>query len=395
MPLVPSAKRQSNERARAELAASAEPSCDAPSGRVRTRIRHPPLSMPATSPPDQPAAPVPKSGHFVAIAGASQVARDLLYEARRPNLLRDDISAARRRFQAFRIPTTLPAAPRDRHASCFPVRRTTNGASPAAAGPRVSSSSQAMALAGGHQHAELTGGRPRKRSSKQLDQGDSMPQPERFEILVLGGGNGGMYLAWHMARSGRRTAVVERRWIGGSCPNINCLPSKNEIWSAKVADLTRHAARFGAMTGPVAIDMVRVRQRKREMVEGMIALALQEYKASGAELIMGSGRFVAPKTLEVELNDGGTRVLVGDRIFVNIGTHAAIPSVRGLEAAEPLTNIEALELDRLPSHLVVLGGGYVDLEMAQAYLRFGSRVTIIEQGPQDGRPAVPDVADLM
>ena len=94
-----------------------------------------------------------------------------------------------------------------------------------------------------------------------------MPQPERFEILVLGSGNGGMYLAWHMARSGRRTAVVERRWIGGSCPNINCLPSKNEIWSAKVADLVHHAASFGAMTGSVAIDMAKVRQRKRDMVE--------------------------------------------------------------------------------------------------------------------------------
>ena len=94
-----------------------------------------------------------------------------------------------------------------------------------------------------------------------------MPQPERCEILVLGSGNGGMFLAWHMARSGRRTAVVERRWIGGSCPNINCLPSKNEIWSAKVADLVHHAASFGAMTGSVAIDMAKVRQRKREMVE--------------------------------------------------------------------------------------------------------------------------------
>src|SRR5215475_1939013 len=117
-----------------------------------------------------------------------------------------------------------------------------------------------------------------------------MSQPERFDVLVLGSGNGGMYLAWHMARSGRRTAVVERRWIGGSCPNVNCLPSKNEIWSAKVADLMHHAARFGAITGPIATDMARVRQRKRDMVEGLIAMALQEYKGSGAQLIMGSGR---------------------------------------------------------------------------------------------------------
>src|SRR5712675_1922830 len=99
-----------------------------------------------------------------------------------------------------------------------------------------------------------------------------MSEPERFDILVLGSGEGGKYVAWHMARSGRRTAVVERRWIGGSCPNINCLPSKNEIWSAKVADLTHHAAKFGTETGPVRIDMAKVRQRKRDMVESLIAM---------------------------------------------------------------------------------------------------------------------------
>jgi pyruvate/2-oxoglutarate dehydrogenase complex dihydrolipoamide dehydrogenase (E3) component len=222
-----------------------------------------------------------------------------------------------------------------------------------------------------------------------------MAQPERFETLILGSGNGGMYLAWHTARSGRRTAVVERRWIGGSCPNINCLPSKNEIWSAKVADLVHHAASFGAKTGSVVIDMAKVRQRKRDMVKGEVAAVLQQYKSSGAELIMGTGHFVAPKTLEVRLNDGGTRMLVGDQVFVNIGTRATIPSVPGLDAAGPLTNIEALELDYVPQHLIVLGGGYVGLEMAQAYRRFGSRVTIIEHGPQLAGREDPDVADEM
>ncbi|HUB63806.1 MAG TPA: FAD-dependent oxidoreductase [Methylocella sp.] len=220
-----------------------------------------------------------------------------------------------------------------------------------------------------------------------------MPQTEQYETLVLGSGNGGMFLAWHMARSGRRTAVVERRLIGGSCPNTNCLPSKNEIWSAKVADLVHHAPHFGAMTGSVAIDMAKVRQRKRGMVEDMIAIHSQLYKASGAELIMGAGTFVAPKTLEVRLNDGGTRVLSGDQLFINIGTHAAIPNVPGLYAAGPLTNIEALELDYVPQHLIVLGGGYVGLEMAQAYRRFGSRVTIIEYGPQLAGREDQDVAD--
>ena len=220
-----------------------------------------------------------------------------------------------------------------------------------------------------------------------------MSQPERFEILILGNGAGGKLLAWHMARSGRRTAVVERRWIGGSCPNINCLPSKNEIWSAKVAHMVHHAAQFGTVTGPVAIDMAKVRQRKRDMVESQVAAHLQNYKTSGAELILGAGRFVAPKTLEVRLNDGGTRVLAGDQVFLNVGTHAAIPSVPGLEAARPLTNIEALELDYLPPHLIVLGGGYVGLEFAQAYRRFSSRVTVIQHGPQLMGQEDPDVAD--
>ena len=147
------------------------------------------------------------------------------------------------------------------------------------------------------------------------------------------------------------------------------------------------------MTGPVTTDMATVRQRKRDMVDREIALHLQNYKTSGAELIMGTGRFVAPKTLEVRLNDGGMRVLTGDQVFLNVGTHAAIPSIPGLEAARPLTHIEALELDYLPSHLVVLGGGYVGLELAQAYRRFGSRVTVIEKGPQIMSREDPDVAD--
>jgi pyruvate/2-oxoglutarate dehydrogenase complex dihydrolipoamide dehydrogenase (E3) component len=219
-----------------------------------------------------------------------------------------------------------------------------------------------------------------------------MAEPERYDILILGSGAGGKLLAWHLAGSGRRTAVVERRWIGGSCPNIACLPSKNEIWSAKVAHLVQQSAQYGLTTGPVTIDMAAVRRRKRAMVDELVAIHLQNYKSSGAELIMGSGRFVAPKTIAVSLNDGGTRLLAGDKVFVNVGTHAAIPNVPGLEAAGPLTHIEALELDYLPQHLIVLGGGYVGLELAQAYRRFGSRVTIIEQGRQLMGREDPDVA---
>jgi pyruvate/2-oxoglutarate dehydrogenase complex dihydrolipoamide dehydrogenase (E3) component len=227
-----------------------------------------------------------------------------------------------------------------------------------------------------------------------LEQKKLMPQSEQFEVLILGSGFGGKLLAWHLARSGRRTAVVERRWIGGSCPNIACLPSKNEIWSARIAHQAHHAAQFGTMiTGPVTTDIAKVRQRKRDMVNREIELHLHNYRTTGAELIMGSGRFVAPKTLEVRLNDGGGRVLAGDQVFLNLGTHAAIPPVPGLEAARPLTHIEALELDYAPSHLVVLGGGYVGLELAQAYRRFGSRVTVIETGAQLMAREDPDVVE--
>src|SRR5947209_652228 len=223
----------------------------------------------------------------------------------------------------------------------------------------------------------------------------NMPQAEPYEDVVLGSGAGGKLLAWHLARSGRRVAVVERRWIGGSCPNINCLPSKNEIWSAKVADLLHHAAQFGIVTGSVAVDMAKVRQRKREMVEGLVALHLDLYQKSGAELIMGDGRFVAPKTLEVRLRDGGTRLLKDERVFLNVGTRATTPPTAGLADARPLTHIEALELDRLPAHLIVLGGGYVGLEFAQAYRRFGSRVTVVQHGPQLLGQEDSDVADAI
>jgi pyruvate/2-oxoglutarate dehydrogenase complex dihydrolipoamide dehydrogenase (E3) component len=175
---------------------------------------------------------------------------------------------------------------------------------------------------------------------------------------------------------------VDRRWVGGSCPNIACMPSKNEIASAKVAHLARDGGPYGTVTGSVTVDMATVRRRKREMVERQITQHLQIYRSSGAELIMGSGRFLAPKTVEAKTNDGETRVLLADKVFLNVGTHAAIPNVPGLEAAQPLTHVEALELDYLPQHLIVIGGGYAGLEFAQAYRRFGSDITVIESGPQ-------------
>ena len=217
--------------------------------------------------------------------------------------------------------------------------------------------------------------------------------PETFDVVILGSGQGGKHLAWHLGQSGKRVAVVERRWVGGSCPAVACLPSKNELWSARVAHVARNAAGFGTIVDGVRTDMPKVRRRKQDMIDRVIELHLKAYKESGAELIMGSGRFIGPKTIEVALNEGGTRVLAGNEIVINVGTHAAMPDVPGLRDAHPLTHIEALELDELPAHLVVLGGGYTGIEMAQAYSRFGGRVTIIEPGPQIMGREDPDVAE--
>jgi pyruvate/2-oxoglutarate dehydrogenase complex dihydrolipoamide dehydrogenase (E3) component len=209
-----------------------------------------------------------------------------------------------------------------------------------------------------------------------------MPEIEQFDVVILGSGQGGKLLAWHLSRTGKKVAVVERRWVGGSCPAVACLPSKNEIWSAKVAHVVRNSAPFGTDAKGIKADMRRVRDRKQAMIEREISAHLDAYRSSGAELVMGSGKFVGPRTIEVSLNDGGTRTLSGAQVVVNVGTHAAIPRIPGLLEAHPLTHVETLELDYVPSHLVVLGGGYVGIEFAQMFRRLGSRVTIVEPGRQ-------------
>ena len=215
---------------------------------------------------------------------------------------------------------------------------------------------------------------------------------ENYRNVIIGSGEGGKFLAWHLARSGQQTAVIERRWIGGSCPNINCLPSKNEIWSAKVANLIYHAGKFGSTAAPAAVDMAAVRNRKREMVHGLVKMHLDRYKTTGAELVMGEAKFTGPRTIAVRLNDGGTRSLFAERLFLNLGTHAVIPPVPGLAESAPLTNIELLELDRVPEHLIVIGDGYVGLEFSQAYRRFGSNVTVLQNAGQLLSNEDPDVA---
>ncbi len=209
-----------------------------------------------------------------------------------------------------------------------------------------------------------------------------MQDIEHFDILVIGSGESGKYLAWTLAKTGHRTALVERKMVGGSCPNIACLPSKNLIHSAKVKSLAARGAEFGLETGSVETNMKAVQRRKQKMVDDLIMVHLDRYEASGAELIMGEARFTSPKTVAVALNNGGTATVAGTRVFLNVGTRATIPDIPGLAGAQPMTHVEALELDRLPEHLVVLGGGYVGLELSQAMRRFGSRVTVIEMGPR-------------
>ena len=227
-----------------------------------------------------------------------------------------------------------------------------------------------------------------------------MNAAEKYDVLVLGAGTAGKLMAWTMAKEGRRTAVVERKYIGGSCPNVACLPSKNVIHSAKVASLVGRHREFGIETGPISIDMAGVYARKREMVEGIVQVHLDQFHAAldphrGDELILGDGAFIAPRTLRVALRDGGERTLTAEHVFVNLGSRATIPDTPGLREASPMTHIEALDLQRRPDHLIVLGGGYVALEMAQALRRLGSRVTLIEPGSHLAAREDADVAQAI
>ncbi|WP_254513495.1 FAD-dependent oxidoreductase [Anatilimnocola floriformis] len=218
---------------------------------------------------------------------------------------------------------------------------------------------------------------------------------EHYQNLIIGSGEAGKYLAWNLAKLGQKTAVVERSLIGGSCPNIACLPSKNVIYSAKAAALVDPQHGLGVIAGQFQVDMAGVARRKRQMVDELVELHLANFKASGAELIMGEARFAAAKTIKVALNSGEERQLQGERIFLCVGSRASIPDVPGLVAAAPMTHVEALNLERLPPHLVILGGGYVGLEFAQALRRFGSRVTIIQHGERLLEREDPDVSQAL
>ena len=221
------------------------------------------------------------------------------------------------------------------------------------------------------------------------------PQPEEYDLVILGGGTGSTVAAWTFAGEGKRVAVVDRKYIGGSCPNIACLPSKNIIHSAKVVEYFRRSKEFGITLAGFSIDMSGVRERKRNMVNGLNEMYMENYRNTGAEFILGTGRFVAARTVEADLPDGSTRQLRGTNVIVSTGTRAIVEAIPGLAEAQPLTHIEALELGQIPEHLLVIGGGYVGVELSQAMRRFGSKVTVIDRNGRLMSKEDPDVCEAL
>jgi probable pyridine nucleotide-disulfide oxidoreductase len=211
-----------------------------------------------------------------------------------------------------------------------------------------------------------------------------MTEPEHFQLLVVSGGKGGKTLAMDMARAGWRVAMVERvpEMIGGTCINLACIPSKTLIRSAEVAELTRRAADFGVDASLGTLQAASLLERKESVVQGMRSMNLQQFRDSGMELVIGTARFVGPRRVEVDTTGGDMRILEGEQCVVDLGSRPALPAIPGLDHARPLTSDTLLELERIPGRLIVLGGSYVGVELAQAMHRLGSRVTIVERSPQ-------------
>jgi pyruvate/2-oxoglutarate dehydrogenase complex dihydrolipoamide dehydrogenase (E3) component len=210
-----------------------------------------------------------------------------------------------------------------------------------------------------------------------------MTSAQHYDAVVIGSGQGGKPLSTTLAEAGYKTALVEREHVGGTCVNVGCTPTKTMVASAKVAYFDRRSADYGVHNGPVSVDMVEVRQRKQDIVESFrngVRRTIEN--TEGLDLWLGEARFVGEKELEIQLNDGEAVLLTADNVFINVGARPMDPSIEGLDNVPTLNSTSIMELDEVPEHLLVLGGGYVGLEFAQMFRRFGSEVTIVQRGEQ-------------
>jgi pyruvate/2-oxoglutarate dehydrogenase complex dihydrolipoamide dehydrogenase (E3) component len=217
----------------------------------------------------------------------------------------------------------------------------------------------------------------------------------RFDAVVIGSGQGGNPLAAALAGAGWRTAMVEREHVGGTCINEGCTPTKTMVASARAAYLARRGADYGVHTGPVTVDLARVRQRKRDIVASFRGGGERRLASAHVELIDGRAVLTGPDSVAVELRDGGRRELRASTIVINAGCRPAAPPVPGLDGVPALDSTSIMELDAVPEHLLVLGGGYVGLEFGQMFRRFGARVTVVQRGPALLAREDPDVAEAV
>ena len=215
---------------------------------------------------------------------------------------------------------------------------------------------------------------------------------ENFDAIIIGSGQGGNPLAEVLTAAGKKTAMIERKHAGGTCINTGCTPTKTMVASARVAYLARRGSDYGVDVGPVVIDMARVRERKRNIVSTFRSSREKRLANAHAELIRGEASFTGPGKISVSLRDGGNRHLAAPQIFINTGTHSALPAIEGIDTVPHLDNESIMELDRAPEHLLIIGGGYIGIEFSQMFCRFGSKVTVIQSGSQLLREEDPDVA---
>ena len=219
---------------------------------------------------------------------------------------------------------------------------------------------------------------------------------QHYDAIVIGAGQGGVPLARTLAGAGRRTALIEREHVGGTCYNEGCTPTKTMVASAKVAYFDRRSADYGVKDGPVTVDMVAVRQRKRDIVESFRSGGERRLRETeGLDLVWGEARFTGPRELAVRKSGGDEVRLTADNIFINVGARPGSVPVDGLESVPTLNSTSIMELDEVPEHLLVLGGGYVGLEFAQMFRRFGSAVTVVQRGKQLFSREDADVAEAV